>query len=105
MREVLQKVLEAEAEAGRLVAAATSEAAAIVAGARVRSQQHVDRAGEASRAEAAQQIDAAIRRGAEEQRERLAQAARDIEAEIKLDDKTRSAVVDDTLRCVCPETG
>ncbi len=101
MREVIQKVLEAEAEAKRLVEAAKAEADRLVSQAQQESQEFVARAREEARAEAGRLLDAATRQAEQEKRERLDRAAADIETQIQLDEETRQRAVEAALRCVC----
>jgi len=101
MRDVIQKMLEAEAEARRIVAAAEAEAERLHADARQQGQQLADKVRADTRAEADAIIEQACREAQHERQNRLDQASTSIEAEIQLDETSRAAVVEGVVRCVC----
>lgn len=101
MREVIQRVIAAEAEAKRIVAAAQAEAEQIAAEARNRTDTLVAHARADANAEAERIVDAAVRDAELEKQEQLARIAAEIEAQIRLDDPVRECVIAGALRCVC----
>lgn len=101
MREVIQTVLEAEAEARRMVEAGRGEGACIVSEAQRQAEELLAQAGRQARMEAEGIVAAAVQVAEREKRDRLARAARDIEAEVRLDETTRVRAVEAVVRCVC----
>ncbi len=101
MRDVVQKVIEAEAEAKRLVQAAQAEAERILAEAQNQGQQLITRARQEARTEAERMVEAAVRAAEQEKQKRLAHLAAEIESSLRLDEATRRHAVAAAIRCVC----
>lgn len=105
MREVIQRVIAAEAEAKRIVATAHAEAERMAAEARHRTDSLVAHARADANGEAEQIVNAAVREAELEKQEQLARIAAEIEAQIRLDDPVRECVIAGALRCVCGKAG
>lgn len=101
MRDVIEKVIAAEAEAKRMVEAARAEADRISSEAQKQGEELVARTRRQARAEAESMIEAALRAAEQEKRERLARIAAEIETEVRLDESTRQRAVTGAIRCVC----
>jgi len=101
MRDVIQKVLATETEAKRLVAAAQADADRIVTAAQQRGQALRAAARQEARGEADQIMAKAAQIAGQEKQERLARAAAEIEAQIRLDETTKQRAVAGVIRCVC----
>ena len=101
MRDVIQSMVQAEAEAKRIVAAAEAEAERIVAEARKTAQPIVEQARARTREEAGRIVEAAAREAEREKKERLAAATAQIDAQVRLDDSLRRAAVEAVVKAVC----
>ncbi len=101
MREVIQKVLEAEREGGQIVERARAEAELIVSHARKEAEERLAQAHSETRAKAELAVEAATQAAGQLKQERLARAAVEIENELQLDEATRHCAVEAALRCVC----
>lgn len=101
MRDIVQKVLEAEAEARLLVEAAEREAALIVSDAAKQADALTARVTAESRIEAERLIaDAAL--AAEQDRQAcLSRAAAEIEAQVKLTEPSRQQAIEAVVLSVC----
>lgn len=100
MQEVIQRVIAAEAEAKQLVQAARTEAEQLLGGARVEARQLIEQAKREAQLEAERILAAAEAGARDEKKERLACAAKEIEASIRLDDATAQQAVEAAVRCV-----
>jgi vacuolar-type H+-ATPase subunit H len=100
MRDVIQKVIAAEAEANHLVLAARTEADRLVTEARLRAGDLVERARTEARVEFTKILAAAEERACREKTERLNLAANEIKKTICLDETQMQRAVDATLCCV-----
>ena len=101
MRDVIQKLLGAEEEAKRLVTAARTQAGQIALRARKRAEELAVLAKQEDRLETERLIHAATEQAQLEKQSRLARAAAEAEAEIKLGAAIRQAIVASILRVVC----
>lgn len=101
MRDVIQKVIAAEAEARRIVEAARVEADRISAGAQKQGEELVVRTRQEARAEADRVVEAALKTAAQEKRERLARVVAEIDTQVQLDETARQRAVAAAIRCVC----
>lgn len=101
MRDVVQMVLQAEEESKGILQEAETAAEGIVTEARRKAQEMV----EAARRETIEQADALVlaaeRECEREKQRRLAQAADEIEARVRLDEEVTESAVEAVLRCVC----
>jgi len=104
MRDVIQEMLKAEAEAKRIVAEAETEAERIRTEARRQAQQLLDQSRAEARAEADRIADGASRRSEDERQAAIARAAETIEAGLRMDEQLRTRAVEGIGRCVCGET-
>jgi vacuolar-type H+-ATPase subunit H len=100
MHDVVKLVLQAEAQARRILEDAEAEAERLGADARSRAQEIV----QTMRRETAEQADAIVttaeQEALRERRQRLAQAAVEIETAVQLDRPSAQAVVDGVIRCI-----
>ena len=101
MRNVIQKVLEAEAEAKRLVEAAKAEAEDTLCQARKQAQELLAQGRREARAEAERIVEAALKEAEHEKQERLARAAAEIKTQIHLDEAMTRRAVEGVVWCVC----
>ena len=101
MRDVIQSVIAAEAEAKGLVAAARAEADRLSAAAQKSSQDLVARARQEARIEAERIVEAAVNEAGREKQERLTRVAAEIETQVRLEGIPRQQAVEAALRCVC----
>ena len=100
MREVIQKVMAAEAEAQQLVRAARIEADQCLEQARQQARQRVEQARREAKLEAANLLASAERDADREKALRLARAREQIGAAITLDELTKQQAVAAALRCL-----
>jgi vacuolar-type H+-ATPase subunit H len=100
MRDVIQKILETEAEAKRLVEAAKAEADETLSKASTQTQELLAQARREVRAEAERMVQAAVEEGEREKQERLARAAAEIKSQIRLDETVIQRAVEGVVRCV-----
>jgi len=100
MQEVIQKVIAAETNAKQRVQAARKEADELLTGARAQARQLIAAAQQEARLETEKILAAAEAEAAGEKAERLARAARDLEANIRLDQATVQQAVAAALCCV-----
>lgn len=101
MRDVIEKVMEAEREAQRRLEAARAEAAGLLADAQREAHELVTRSGEEARAEAEKLVNAAKGDAQREKKEQLARAGAEIEAGVRLDEETHRRAVSAVVRNVC----
>lgn len=101
MREIIQKVIEAEAEAQRVVAEAEAEAARLVAEAREQAGARLESVRTATREAADRTVAEAEAAARREREQRLAEAAGNIAGRIRLDEARRQAAVELVVRRVC----
>ncbi|HEV2328917.1 MAG TPA: hypothetical protein VGY56_09045 [Verrucomicrobiae bacterium] len=100
MRDVIEKVMAAEAEGRRLVEAARKDAEQILANARAERRILLERATRESRLEAENILATAGDEARREKAESLACAADEVEKEIRLDETTRQHLVEAAVRCL-----
>jgi len=100
MREVIQQLVAAEAEAQRIVQAAQAEADHILADGQHQAQALVARGREETRAAAEKLLATAIANAERDKQERLAQACEEIDAQVRLDEDSRDRIVAEIVRCV-----
>ncbi|MDD5707078.1 MAG: hypothetical protein PHR35_14235 [Kiritimatiellae bacterium] len=101
MRDVIQQVIAAEAEAKRIVSTAKEEEDGVMAAARQRAQSIAAQA----RLEARQEADLILAESdagaSARKRELLEQAEQSLLADIRLENAARQEAVAAVLRCVC----
>ena len=101
MREVIQKVIAAEAEAKHIREAAHTEAERILAEARQRALETTEAARKEARLAAEQRLEAGDREALAQKTDRLARATAEIETHVRLDDSERQRAAEAAVRCVC----
>jgi vacuolar-type H+-ATPase subunit H len=101
MREVIQKVIATETGAKQLVQAAQTEADQLLNSARMRARDLADQAHGEAKLETEKIIAAAEDEAAREKADRLADAAAEINTNIRLDAATAQPAVEAAVRCVC----
>jgi len=100
MRDVIQKMVEAESQAKRAHDEAVTEAERLVAEARQKAKALLHQAEEEARTEAARIIEEARQAAEREKQERLAKAVSEIENQVRLDETVRLAATEAVVRCV-----
>jgi vacuolar-type H+-ATPase subunit H len=93
VREIIQLIVAAEAEARRIVAVAEDEATRIAAQAEKEAQQTLARARALTRDETAELVRAAVREAERERERLLGELDVELEAELRLDDERRREAV------------
>lgn len=101
MREVIQSVLAAEAEAQGIVAAARAEVECISSGAQHRAQELLAQAQQESRGAAARIVEVAVTDATREKADRLECMSVEIEVGVELSDNFRERAVVAAVNCVC----
>jgi vacuolar-type H+-ATPase subunit H len=101
MRNIIQQVMEAEAEAKRMVSAAREEAEEALTKARREAQQILEDGRREACAEADRIRDAAQADGEREKRERIEAARAELDTAVGLDPAIRKEALDAVARCVC----
>ena len=101
MRDVIQKVIATEAEAKRMVAAATTEAGRITSDAQKQAEAIVGRARQEARVETEKILATALQEAEQEKQELLARATVEMESQICIEQDTRDRAVKAAIRCVC----
>jgi len=101
MRDVIRKMLEAEAEAKRIVQEAGAETERLLAEARRQAQKLAERARRETAAEAERIIQTAERDAEREKKERLDEIASEMDAELKVSEDARRAAVEAVVQSVC----
>lgn len=101
MRDVIQRVIAAEAEAKHIVEAANTDRERISSDAQEKGQQLVAQARLEARDEADQMVETARLEAEREKQARLACVAADIETQVRLEETAKQRAVEAALRCVC----
>ena len=100
MRDVIQNMLDAEAEAKRITQAAEEEGERLRGEARAEIQALTDRSREETRNEADRIVATAVAEAERQRKDRIARAADRIEAEVRLDETLRRGAVEAVVRAV-----
>ena len=100
MRDVIEKLVETETEAKRIVAEARVEAERVLATAHQQAAEGKLRLEDMTRTEAAKIVAAAAQAAASETRERLATAARELETQVSPTPATLEPIIDAIVGCV-----
>jgi len=100
MRDVIQKVIETETEAKRIVQAARAEAEQIMSAAQKQARDLVTQARQEARMATEKMLLAAMQEAEQEKKERLARAAAEILTQVCLDDATVQRAAAAAARCV-----
>ncbi len=103
MHNIVQKVLQTEAEAKRLVAAAKAAGEDILANARREAEELLAQARREAQNESQQMFDLAREQGEQEREKALALATGEIGAEVRLEEGVLQGLVEGVLRCVSGE--
>jgi vacuolar-type H+-ATPase subunit H len=101
LREVFDKIIEAETEGKRIVERAKVEAERILSQGRKEADQIRSRTDSESRVEAERILDAITQSAEDEKRKRMDRAISESDEEIQLDETSKQQAVDAVLRCVC----
>lgn len=101
MRDVIQRMLEAEAEAKRLTEQAEAEAERLRAEARRQVQDLMEQVRRQTRADVDRIIAAALEQAQQEKQTRLAQADAAMDSEVRIDESMRRSAVEAIVRAVC----
>lgn len=101
MRNVIQKVLETEREAKRLVETAKADAENVLSKARQQAREMLAQAQQNAHAEAQRMVEVAIEAAEREKQESLARATAEIKTEVHLDKAVLQRAVEGVVRCVC----
>ena len=101
MRDVIQKLIETEAEAKQIVEAARAEAGRILSDAQKRGRDLMALTRQETRVEADRILVAAVREAESEKQELLARAAAEMETQVRLNEATKQRAVEEVVRCVC----
>ena len=101
MKEVIAKIMEAEAEARQLVEAAHAEAEQILSAGRESAQTLTAKIRRDTHYQAEQVVRETIREAQQEKQANLARYAADLETTIRLDEAVKHQAVEAALRCVC----
>lgn len=104
MREVIQALLDAEAEAKRVVEQARVEAERIVSDARKQAAEMETSAAQQIRAEAGQRIERAAESARAEKQKRLAAEQARIKEEFRPGPATLEVIVKAAVDCICGRT-
>ena len=104
MRDVIQKIISTESEAKLAVEEARAEAERIISDAQRRGGNLVEQARQEALAEAKKIVDASVEEAERNKQYQLAQAAIEIEEQIRLDPATRQWAVEGVVRCVCKQS-
>ena len=107
MRDVIQKIIATESEARQKVQAAESEAERIILESRKHAQELVEAARQTALLDAVNILTAALEKAEAEKKQRLADAAAEMDNQIRLDGKTmrhavNAVVAACTLACNHP---
>jgi vacuolar-type H+-ATPase subunit H len=103
MRDVIEKIIVTESEAKQTVEEAKAEANRIMADARKKGRDMIERARQEAITEAGGIVEEAVAAAEREKQERLTRAAADIESEIQLVPAAKKWAVEGVVRCVCKE--
>jgi vacuolar-type H+-ATPase subunit H len=101
MRELIQELVQTEAEARRMVEAARIEAERLVADAHKQVQALSARVRAESRVEAEKLIDAAVRQAQAEKSQRVLKAEAEIKQSVRLDVAIQEEIAEAVVRCIC----
>ena len=104
MRQIIEQVLAAEAEAKRIIEAAQAEAEQVISEAQVRAQELLERAHQTAREEAEAAVAAAVGAAEHEKKQRLAQIAIEVGQQVRLSSTRRTGAVEAAVRCLCGES-
>ena len=101
MRELIQELVQTEAEARRMVEAARIQAERLVADAQKQVQALSARVRAESRVEAEKLIDAAVRQAQAEKSQRVLKAEAEIKQSVRLDVAIQEEIAEAVVRCIC----
>ena len=101
MREVIQKIIEAEGEAKRLVEATRAKGERLLSKAQKQAQELTARVEREVRVEAERILATASEEAEREKRKELARTAAEIESQIRLDEAAQQRAVEAVGRCGC----
>ena len=101
MRDVIQRIIAAEAEAKRIVEIAVAEAERISSEARKQGEHLVAQARLEANLEAERMLEVSLGEAEREKQKRLAGVSAEIEAQVCLDSSTRERAIAGAIRCVC----
>lgn len=104
MRDVIQSVVEAEAEARRIVQSAREEADRILAAAQEQAKQKLSQARAEGRAASEKVIQTAVQRALERKAELLRNAEVGILESTRIDPDLKEQIIDAVVRCVRGES-
>ncbi|MCX5684693.1 MAG: hypothetical protein NT049_13535 [Planctomycetota bacterium] len=100
MREVIQKMVEAEGDAKRLLDEAKTAADRLLGEARRQAQGLLEQSRGEAKAAAAKVVESAVQEDEREKKERLAREIAAVEAETRMDDAVRRAAVEAVVKAV-----
>lgn len=101
MRDVIQRILQAESEAKHLLEQARQEAERIETQARNEAQEIEADVQRELQTEAGRILEETARRAEQEKHELLDRATRDIEEQVQLPEILKKKAVQEVIRCVC----
>jgi vacuolar-type H+-ATPase subunit H len=101
VHEIIQKIIATENEAKIIIETARAEADRIVSDARKKATDIVERAGREARDDAEKIVEAEVLEAEQEKKQRLSDAAAEIESEVHLDRAGKQWAVEGVVRCVC----
>lgn len=101
MHEVIARVMEAEAEARRIVGEAKAEADRILSVARDEARQLSVRVRKDTQSEADRLVEKSVQTARQEKEDELARYSRELEARLPLDASSQVSAVTLALECVC----
>ena len=100
MRDVVQKIIATESEAKLIVEAARADADQILSNAQKKGHDIIEQARQEALIEAEKVLKTAVEKAEQEKQHRLADAAIEIESQIRLEPDNRKWAVDEVVRCV-----
>lgn len=103
MREIIQKIIATESEAKLTVEAARVEADQILSEAQKKGRDIIEKTRQEVLVEAEKILETAVEAAEREKQKRLADAAVEIENQIRLDPASRERIVGKVIRCVCKQ--
>jgi vacuolar-type H+-ATPase subunit H len=101
MRDVIQKIIATENDAKVIVEAARAEANRILSDAQKKGHDMVEHARQQAINEAGKIVKTAVEAAEQEKQRRLADAALEIESQIRLEPTARQWAIEEIVRCVC----
>jgi vacuolar-type H+-ATPase subunit H len=101
MREIIQSLVAAEAEAQRIVQSGQEEAERLLAEAEKRAQTILSTARSEARLEGERLVRAAVEESQESKRQQLQKARAEIQERVQLDAPTREALIQAVVGFVC----